>query len=592
MRSKEQTLEFIAAVVRRYPGRTALLVLLLVLSGLAEGLGIAALLPLLELTTGSDENARTSISRFVEGLLTRIGVPIRLEAMLVLISVAMVLKGAFRLLAMKQVGYTVSRVATDLRFDFIDSLLQTRWSYFVHQPLGRFANAVGVEAMRAAVAYQAVCSLFAVLIQVLMYTALALLISWETALLAMVAGLITLGLRTPLVRRARRASRAQNELLKSISVRLTDALGGIKPVKAMGRERHLRPLLRSEASELNQVQERQVFAVEAVGATREPILVILLSVMLYVILSLTSQSFTAVLLIAFLFTRLAGRISQAQGHYQEVTLGEAAFWSIQESISLAAAEREPTSGALMPPPLQKGITLHEVTFAYGEHTVLDQVSLTVPAGCFVALIGPSGAGKTTIADLLVGLYSPASGSILVDGVPLESIDSAAWREQIGYVPQDAFLFHDTMADNVTMGDPGITRVEVERALKAAGAWDFTMRLPQGLDTVLGERGSRLSGGQRQRVAIARALVRRPRLLILDEVTASLDPATEAAICGTLRHLSGGVTILSISHRPVMMEVADVIYRLQEGRVQRWNPSVVASARVGRDGHEECSADVA
>jgi ATP-binding cassette, subfamily C, bacterial len=164
----------------------------------------------------------------------------------------------------------------------------------------------------------------------------------------------------------------------------------------------------------------------------------------------------------------------------------------------------------------------------------------------------------------------------VDGIPLESIDPEPWREQIGYVPQDPFLFHDTLTANVTMGDPEVSREEVEHALRAAGAWDFALQLPDGLETTLGERGARLSGGQRQRIAIARALVCRPSLLILDEVTASLDPAAEESICETLRELAGQVTILSISHRSAMMEVADVVYRIEDGTARLLRSSALAS----------------
>jgi ATP-binding cassette, subfamily C, bacterial len=303
-----------------------------------------------------------------------------------------------------------------------------------------------------------------------------------------------------------------------------------------------------------------------VHATREPVLAVLLSIVLYAVLSTSPQSFASVLVIAFLFIRLAGQISQAQVYYQDLALGEAAFWSIHESIELANSQCESVRGTLPSPPLQDSLILDNVTFSYGGHSVLDRVCLEVPAGQFVALIGASGSGKTSIADLIAGLYWPDGGKILVDGVPLEEIDLATWRERIGYVPQDAFLLHDTTFQNIGMGDLSISRGDVEDALEAAGARAFAMQLPHGLDTVLGERGARLSGGQRQRVAIARALARRPRLLILDEVTAALDPETEAAICDTLQQLRGSVTILAISHQPAMMEVADIVCRLDHGRV--------------------------
>jgi ATP-binding cassette subfamily C protein len=173
--------------------------------------------------------------------------------------------------------------------------------------------------------------------------------------------------------------------------------------------------------------------------------------------------------------------------------------------------------------------------------------------------------------LIVGLHRPSRGCVLIDDVPLDEIDLRAWRQRIGYVPQEMFLFHDTVYHNVALGDPSIDRSAVREALEAAGAWDFVAQLPGMLDAVLGERGSKLSGGQRQRIAIARALVHRPRLLVLDEVTTALDPDTEAGICATLRALRGRVTVLTISHQPAMVEAADLVYRLDGGRATLVTP---------------------
>jgi len=143
-----------------------------------------------------------------------------------------------------------------------------------------------------------------------------------------------------------------------------------------------------------------------------------------------------------------------------------------------------------------------------------------------------------------------------------------WRRNLGYVPQEMLLFHDTLLHNITLGDESIDRDEVEQALRKAEAWDFVSALPSGLDTVIGAQGTRLSGGQRQRVAIARALVRKPKLLILDEVTTALDPHTEAEICRTLSKLKGDVTIVAISHQEAISEVADITYKLINGTVDR------------------------
>jgi ATP-binding cassette, subfamily C, bacterial len=363
----------------------------------------------------------------------------------------------------------------------------------------------------------------------------------------------------------RRAGATQNELLKSLISRLMDALQGIKPIKAMGREQHLQPLLEAETRGINRAQEQAVLAAEAIKSAQEPLLATMMAVALYFALTAGNLSFATVLVMAFLFYRLAGRVTVMQMDYELAVEREGAFWSLQESILAAQAQREPDTTQMRSPTLQHEITFENVSFSYGDRPVLNGVSLRIPAGSFVALVGPSGAGKTTLVDLLVGLYTPSHGQIKLDGVPLSEVDISTWRQMIGYAPQEMFLFHDTVYQNVSLGDPTITREDAREALLAAGAWDFIAKLPQEMDTVMGERGTRLSGGQRQRVALARAIARKPKLLVLDEVTTSLDPATEAAICDALRQLHGRVTVISISHQPAMMDAADLVYRVEAGQ---------------------------
>lgn len=172
-----------------------------------------------------------------------------------------------------------------------------------------------------------------------------------------------------------------------------------------------------------------------------------------------------------------------------------------------------------------------------------------------------------MVDLVLGLLVPQRGAVLLDGVPLDEVDLAAWRRRVGYVPQETVLLHDTVLNNITLGDPAVSEAEVVRALELAGAWSFVAELPQGLHTLVGERGGRLSGGQRQRIAIARALVGHPALLILDEATSALDPATEREILATLQALKGELTILAVSHTRGLVEAADCVYELDGGHAR-------------------------
>ena len=183
-----------------------------------------------------------------------------------------------------------------------------------------------------------------------------------------------------------------------------------------------------------------------------------------------------------------------------------------------------------------------------------------------AIAGPSGAGKSTLADVLLGLLAPGEGKVCVDGVPLTGPNLHRWRRSVACVPQEPYLFHDTIRANLRWAEPRATEAEMWQALRLAAADGFVAALPDGLDTVTGDRGGRLSGGERQRIALARALMRRPALLVLDEVTGQLDAENERRILEALESLRGHTTVVAIAHRPALLEAADGIVRLESGQV--------------------------
>jgi ATP-binding cassette subfamily C protein len=361
-------------------------------------------------------------------------------------------------------------------------------------------------------------------------------------------------------------------------------LNGIKPIKAMAREGSLFPLLREEVNGIHDAQRLKIFAHYTMLSFQEPVTVLVLAVGMYVFIVSMKVPFSALLILAFLFSRIVNQINPFLRHLQAVVLCESAFWSLRDSIDLAEASRETEQGTRRPEALRESISFRDVSFAYGDAEVLRDVSFELPAGRFTAITGLSGAGKTTIADLMIGLQTPQAGSILVDGTDLADVNLRAWRSRVGYVPQEMFLFHDTVLHNVTLGDESVSREAATEALQSAEAWDFVSDLPEGMDAVVGERGSKMSGGQRQRIAIARALAGRPSLLILDEVTTALDPATEESICATLKKLRGLVTIVSISHQPALKEMADVIYELRRGKIFRIDGGQGPTAPEGASGH--------
>jgi ATP-binding cassette subfamily C protein len=373
-------------------------------------------------------------------------------------------------------------------------------------------------------------------------------------------------LLSTLVRMSGRAGRKQTALLDSLLTRVTDALGAAKLLKATGREDALGPLLADDARRLNRQLQRRVLAKESLRALQEPVLGTLLAGGLFAALRVFEIPLSSTLVLGLVFIRALTRVSSMQSKYQAMITETSALWAIDARIREAEAAREPVGGSRRVA-LERGIALEDVRLERDGRVLFDGLALDVPAGEITAVIGASGIGKTTLTDLITGLVAPTAGRVCVDGVPLEELDITAWRRQVGYVPQDLPMLHDSVRRNVTLGDPAVDDAAVEAALRDAGAWEFVRALPGGLDASVGERGALLSGGQRQRIAIARALVHEPLLLIFDEATTSLDAESEAAVWRTIASLRGRTTVIAISHQPALGDVADRIYKLADQRAE-------------------------
>jgi ATP-binding cassette subfamily C protein len=556
-------MRFLLHMARAYPSATLITLVALLLAGLIQGISLSALLPVVSVAMNAGDASAAGSDNPLVGLLASLGITPSLGVLLSVLVFGLSMKAVVVLLANRHVGYTVARIATDLRLNLLRALLETRWDYYLHQPIGSLTNAMATEAVRGSLAYLNGARTAAALVEALVYVTVALLVSWQAALAAItVAGLISGGFGF-LVRISRRAGNRQTRLLSSLMSRMTDTLQSVKALKSMGLADRANVVLEAETGRLNKAMRREVISSEALKALYEPAMIAFVAGGLFVAVTYFSLPLASLLVLVVLLVRVLASLSKVQRSYQGMVAKESAYWSLFKTIQ--SAEQAPEAAdAGEPPDLQREIRLEQIRFAFGSKRVLAGLSLQVPAGSFTTIIGPSGSGKTTVVDLITGLLKPDSGEVRIDDVPLPDCNLQQWRHMIGYVPQETLLLHDTVLHNVTLGDPTLTEADTERALRAAGAWDFISATPEGLQSVVGERGGKLSGGQRQRLCIARALVRNPKLLILDEATSALDPDSEAQICDTLGKLRGQITVLAISHQSGLTRIADRVLRLEEG----------------------------
>lgn len=354
---------------------------------------------------------------------------------------------------------------------------------------------------------------------------------------------------------------------------ITDLFNGIKEVKSNRLEN-------SRLQWVHQLSEKLQYEQEAFNKLRSTSQLVyrlssvaLIATLLYLSIVFFRSQPEQLLIIIVIFSRLWPRFMSMQNNLEQVSAFIPAFKKLielEQQSELAQEEQAAyVPSKLRPLKLKEGITCSDVYFRYesaGQQYALQDINLHIPANQMTAIVGRSGAGKSTLVDLLMGLIKPEEGQILIDGQPLGGEEFQSLKRSISYVPQDPFLFHASIRDNLLLFEPNASEEEIWEALEYSAAAAFISKLPQGLDTFIGDRGIKLSGGERQRLVLGRALLRKPSVLILDEATSALDNENETIIQEVLHRLKGKTTILVIAHRFTTIRNSDQVLVLDQGRI--------------------------
>ncbi|MFI6480206.1 ABC transporter ATP-binding protein [Nonomuraea sp. NPDC050663] len=368
----------------------------------------------------------------------------------------------------------------------------------------------------------------------------------------------------------------------SVIVEETLSVSGVLLAKVFGRSDHGLRRFGRESRRLSRLQLKAALAAHAMlNAMQGTFALIPAAIYLAVGIGepMTYGELTAFVALQSKFFMPVGRLLQISVQLRSAT---ALFERIHEYLDLVPdIVDRPGALAVRPDEVKGCVQLSGVSFGYGEAPALEQVSLTIRPGQFAAIVGGSGSGKTTLAHLLLRLYDPDRGAVLIDGMDLRDLTAASVSGLFGVVTQETHLFHASIAENLRFGKPQATEAEIQDACRAAMIHDRIMALPEGYDTVVGERGFLLSGGERQRLAIARAVLRSPRILLLDEATSALDPENERLVQAALRPLMAGRTTIAIAHRLSTVAAADVIFVLDRGRLVEHGTHAELVAAGGR-----------
>lgn len=557
------------------PKKVIITIVLMVTISLLQGISLIVLIPLLQLvglnvSTGSIGQIASSVSQLFELIKIQPSLPIVLLVYVVVVS-SIALLNRMQTLQTSLIEY---QFAALLRKRLYSAITNSKWLFFSKNKSSNFAHALTNEVERISVGTGQFLTFLSSIMILIVYIIFAIKIAGLlTGLIFLFGVLILLMLR----RRVLKSKQAGDEITyttRDIYSSIIQHMDGMKTIKSFGMQEENINIF---SNQTNDVVRNYINAIKSYADVKllfDVGTVVVLSIMVLFLIDAVKLSTASLFLLIYIFVIMLPQFATIQRSYQYFINSLPAYGNVRNLEKDCLDNIDYLCSKKFKIEFKRAIRLENISFSYlnKEYYHMKNINISIPHGKTVAIVGASGAGKSTIADLVMGLIEPTDGQITVDN-QLISNNIGSWRNQIGYVSQETFLFNETIKFNLLLSKPEANEKDIQKALKSAAACEFVNKLPQNINTVIGDRGVRLSGGERQRLAMARALIRNPDLLILDESTSNLDLQNENKILNAINDLHGEVTILMIAHRLSTIKNADYIYLIDEGAVVElgtWN----------------------
>lgn len=559
-------------IYQAYLGKKLYLIFFIsLLVALSEGLGISMLLPLIESTGAVNGNLSNPITNWIYTILNFIGVKNLLVGTLVLTVIIFSIKGILRFLEGAYSGKLQSELLRRLTIRMFDSYNSIDYEYFTKQNTGHFINVLNVQIYNTVVTLNHFLGFLTQSIMAFTLISIAFFISFKLSLFTVVVGSIVMILFRSLNTGVSVISRKSSEELSVLNKFLIQTLQALKYIISTAQNDHLRKGIVKSVKLLTGYMYRLQIWRSFTNAMQEPVSVILMVCIILVQVTIMKEPISSIVVAMILFYKGMRTLMAMQQNWQQAMSTIGSIEMVEKEFKETSEHKE-KDGTIILDTRFESILFNNLTFSYNDHQkILNKLQLQIKANTTVAFAGESGAGKTTLVDLLTLLLKPTEGDLTINGISSKQIQLSSWRSQIGYVSQDTVVFDDSIANNICLwngdyqNDPEI-RIKVEEAARKAYADVFINQIPEGYSTMVGERGVRLSGGQKQRLFIARELYKNPSLLILDEATSALDSESERYIRESIDGLKRSLTVVIIAHRLSTIKNADIIYVMDKGNI--------------------------